>query len=385
MSRTSQAASNEHLLVVDDEPGNIRLLGELLSAEGYRVSIARSGEAALEQVARLRPNLILLDVVMPGLSGYDVCQRLRAEADTRLLPVILVTGARPDEERVRGLDAGADEFLTKPVNREELLARVRSLLRVEALHREVADWNRNLEARVSEQVQQLARLQQLKNFLPRDVADLVVNQDAESLLQPQRRNVTVCAVDLRGFTPFAERTGPEEIIEVLREYYAVIGECAERFGGAVEHFAGDGMVIFFNAPLALESPESAGVAAALDMQQRFAELRARWQERGHELGLGVGVSNGFATIGALGYGDRWQYAAIGPVTNLAARLCGEAGHGEVRASARVLAPLASRLRWRDLGRQTVRGFQEPIRVAAVDGWKSPEDARAVAAGRPAGG
>lgn len=355
----------ERILVVDDEPANIRLLGELLSAEGYAVSVARDGSEALAQIEKNRPSLVLLDVVMPGLSGYEVCQRLRAQPQTRLLPVILVTGARPEEERVKGLDAGADEFLTKPVNREELLARVRSLLRVQTLHREIAEWNAKLESRVQEQVTQLGRMNQLKNFLPQRVAELVLTEGGNALLEPRRRQVVVCAIDLRGFTAFSETAEPEEIIAVLREYYAAMGAVVERHGGTVERFAGDGMVIFFNAPVEISAPEHAAASAALEMQEVFKSLRLRWATQGHDLGLGVGLSSGYATIGAIGFANHWQYAAIGTVTNLSARLCADAAHGQVLATSRITAKIEDLVETEAMGEKTMKGLQKPVPVFQI--------------------
>jgi class 3 adenylate cyclase len=360
----------ERILIVDDEPANIRLLGELLSTEGYLISVARSGEEALAEIERQRPALVLLDVVMPGLTGYEVCQRLRGQPSTRALPVILVTGARPEEERVKGLDAGADEFLTKPVNREELLARVRSLLRVQALHQEIADWNAKLESRVREQVAQLDRMNQLKNFLPQRIAEMVVADGSEALLAPRRRRVVVCATDLRGFTSFSETAEPEEVISILKEYYAAIGGVVERRGGMVERFAGDGMVIFFNAPVEIPSPEEQAVRAALDMQSSFAALRQKWLRQGHELGLGIGLSSGYATVGAIGIENHWQYAAIGTVTNLSARLCADAAHGQVLASSKVLHPLEDLVETEAMGEKNMKGLQKPVPMFRVIGLKT---------------
>ncbi len=371
MTQTEPAAqatadrTRNRILVVDDEPQNIKLLGEMLRAEGYEVAVARNGEEALARIEAARPNLVLLDVVMPGLSGYEVCERLRAAESTRLLPIILVTGARPEEERVRGLDAGADEFLTKPVNREELLARVRGLLRVEALHQEIAEWNATLEARVQTQLNELKRMNQLRNYLPEHVAELVVSDAGESLLAPRRRHVVVCAVDVRGFTGFSETAEPEETIAFLQEYYALVGHCVEQHGGAVESFAGDGMVIFFNAPVEIDAPEARAARAALAMQAAFRSLREKWLHEGHELGLGVGLAAGYATIGALGFSGRWQYAAIGTVTNLAARLCSEAKDGDVLATKKLILQIGEAAQHESLGEREIRGLHRPVPVCRI--------------------
>ncbi len=355
------------IMVVDDEPGNIRLLGEILVAEGYQVIVARSGEEALARIENTLPTVLLLDVVMPGLSGYDVCQRLRANPKTAGLPIILVTGARPEEERVRGLDAGADEFLTKPVNREELLARLRSLLRVQQLHRQIAEWNEKLEERVQQQMNEMRRLEQLKNFLPARVAEMAVQEGGESMLEPRRQMITSLVLDMRGFTAFTEAAEPEDVIQVLAEYYASMGEIVERFGGTVDRFAGDGMVVLFNAPINLDKHEQQAVLAALELQSAYAELRSKWLSRGFDLGLGIGLSSGHATIGALGFSGRWQYTAIGTVINLAARLCSDAAHGEILAAEWVIKALDEQIDSEAQGERSIRGLKQPVVVHRIRG------------------
>lgn len=361
-------SKGERILLVDDEPANIRLLGSLLSAEGYAVEVATCGESALAQIAEAQPALVLLDVVMPGLSGYDVCRQLREKSDTRLLPVILVTGARPEQERVQGLDAGADEFLTKPVNREELLARVRGLLRVGSLHREIAQWSQTLETRVSEQVAQIERIMLLKNFLPSEVAELVTAEGGSDLIKPQRRDITVCVIDIRGFTAFSDAAGPEQVVEMLGEYFSSMGEIVERHGGTVERFVGDGMVSFFNAPIDTPEPQTRALRAASEMQEAFGPLRARWGGRGYRLGLGIGIASGEATVGAIGFAHRWQYSATGTVTNLAARLCAQARDGQILITGDVLDQAATRLAAESMGSLELRGFSQLIptfRIQAV--------------------
>ena len=196
------------ILVVDDDPRNVKLLADLLGAEGYDVASAASGAEALACPA---PDLMLLDVVMPGMSGYEVCRAVRADPRTAILPIVMVTAVDPAEERIRGLEAGADDFLSKPVDPEELLVRVRSLLRIKALHervedqaRELASLNDSLEARVRMQVGELERLARLKRFFSRAVAELILAGDAVDPLRTHRAEVTVVCVALRGFAAFAE-------------------------------------------------------------------------------------------------------------------------------------------------------------------------------------
>ncbi len=365
-SRAPEKA-RETILIVDDEPDNLMFMGELLSAAGYLVVVARDGPEAMALVDKRRPNLVLLDVVMPGMDGYAVCRHWRAHPETRLMPVILVTGTRPGEERVQGLDAGADDFLTKPVDQAELLARVRSLLRIDALHQEVESWALELESRVDLQVRQLERLNQLKNFLPAHIAEVVLGEQEEQSLAPRRRWVVSCAVDLRGFTAFAQSAEPEDLIDVLKAYYAVVGTAVAAHGGTVERYAGDGMMVLFNAPLELEEPELAALRAARDIQQAYQPLFEDWRAQGQELGLGIGLASGYATAGAVGFADNWQYSAIGTVTNLAARLCALATHGQVLASAKVVLPCQDRCVAESLGDKAVKGLRNPVPVYSVTG------------------
>ena len=311
------------ILVVDDTPANIQLLGDLLTSRGYQVSTAVNGEEALAKVAAEKPDLVLLDVMMPGLSGYDVCRRIRSDPATVLLPVVMCTSLDPQQERVKGIEAGADDFLSKPVNQPELFARVKSSLRVKALHDELALLNANLEKRVAEQVSEIERLARLKRFVSPRVGDLILAGEVDDPLKTHRREITVVFTDLRGFTAFSETAEPEEVMGVLREYHAALGRIVLAHEGTVEHFAGDGVMILFNDPLPLEEPELAAIRMALEMRTAVAALAGGWKKRGHDLGFGVGIANGYATMGAIGFEGRRDYGAIGPVTNLSYRIAGQ--------------------------------------------------------------
>jgi class 3 adenylate cyclase len=354
------------VLVVDDTPANVKLLADLLGVKGYAVCTAVNGEEALAKVASEAPDLVLLDVMMPGLSGYDVCRRLREHPDTALLPVVLVTSLDPQQERVKGIEAGADDFLSKPINQPELFARVKSLLRVKSLQDQVrhqADdikaWNAKLEQRVTEQVAQLERLGRLKNFFSPQLAEAIV-AGGEDLLKTHRREVTVVFTDLRGFTSFTDSSEPEEVMEVLNAYHALLGRIIFAHGGTLEHFAGDGIMIFFNDPLPMPQPAHAAARMALAMQKEYLPLAEGWRTRGFELGLGIGIATGYATLGAIGFEGRWDYAAIGSVTNLAARLCGEAKAGEILLERKALARLEGAARTEAVGELTLKGFNKPI-------------------------
>lgn len=348
----------ERILVVDDQRTNAELVGGLLRNLGYRVDIALDGEEALERV-RAGTDLVISDIVMPGIDGYELCRRIRALPDAALLPVVLVTSLDPQIERVKGIEAGADDFLSKPVNWAELFARVKRLLRVKALQDELQRLNRELEARVREQVAQLERLGRLKRFFSRDVAEAIV-AGGEDLLKPHRREITAVFLDLRGFTAFTDRSDPEELLELLRAYHATLGRMVDEYGGTLEHFAGDGVMIFFNDPLPVDRPAERAVRMAHALQQAFAPIARAWKKQGHDVGLGIGIAQGEATLGVIGFEQRWEYAAIGNVPNLAARLCGAARAGEILVDAQTERDIAHVAETESIGALGLRGFQQPV-------------------------
>ncbi len=365
------------ILVVDDTPRNVKLLADLLTVKGYSVVTAASGREALASVEAEQLDLVLLDVVMPEMSGYEVCRAIRAQPATAMLPVIMVTALDPGEERVKGIEAGADDFLTKPINQPELLARVRSLLRIKELYdqvqtqaAELSEWNKTLEQRVNEQVTQLERLGRLKRFFSPQLAELIVNGDAEDPLKSHRRELTVVYLDLRGFTAFAETAEPEEVMEILHEYHAAMGKLILEYEGTLEHFAGDGMMIFFNDPAPIDNAPEWAVRMALAMRARVKELRNKWRKLGHDLDFGVGIAQGYATIGAIGFEGRWEYGAIGSVPNLAARLCGEAKPGDILVTQRLLGNVEELVEAESIGELTLKGFHRPVAAFNVLRLKS---------------
>jgi class 3 adenylate cyclase len=348
------------ILVADDNPMNVDILKTRLESHGYEVVTAADGEEALARARDAGPDLILLDVMMPKLDGFDVCRRVRDDPALPFVPIILVTAKGDPKDIVAGLEAGGDEYLTKPVDQAALVARVKSMLRIKALHDTVQDLNRTLEARVAEQVGQLDRLGRLKRFFSPQLAELIVAGGAEDPLRTHRREVTVVFVDLRGFTAFAETAEPEEVMAVLREYHAELGRLVLAHEGTLERFAGDGMMIFFNDPVPVPDPAERAVRMALAMRERVRALTERWRKSGHDLGFGVGIAQGYATIGAIGFEGRWDYGAIGTVTNLAARLCGEAGPGQILVARRVLAAVEALVEAEPVGELSLKGLSRPV-------------------------
>jgi class 3 adenylate cyclase/CheY-like chemotaxis protein len=348
------------ILVVDDVEKNVRLLADILAARGYAVLTAFSGAEALAVVEARRPDLVLLDVMMPGMDGYEVCRAIRANPATGILPVVLVTALEPDKERVRGLEAGADDFLTKPVNQAELLARVKSLLRIKALYDEVQHWNRTLERRVADGIAELERLGRLKRFFSPQLAERIVAGGADDPLVSHRREITVVFVDLRGYTAFTESAQPEDVMGVLREYHAAMGELILAHEGTLERFAGDGMMVFFNDPVPIPDAAQRAARMAIGMHAAFERLRGRWRERGFDLQMGIGIAQGPATLGSIGFEGRIDYGAVGPVCNVGARLCAEAKGGEILISERVHAALAGAYPAQAVGELTLKGLQRPV-------------------------
>jgi adenylate cyclase len=362
------------ILVVDDTADNAKLLADLLERQGYQVRSTASGPEALAALSRDRYDLVLLDVVMPEMDGYEVCRRIRQDTRFATLPVVMVTALDAKEERVKGLEAGADEFLSRPINHPELLARARSLLRIKRMHDymqrqalELAEWAATLEQRVARGVAEVERLSRLKRFFSPKVADLIVSGAAADPLHGHRREIVVIYLDLRGFTAFAESWEPEEVMRALAAYHAEMGRLVVDYEATLERFTGDAMMVFLGDPVAIDKPAENAVSLALAMRDAALDLSAKWKKRGVDLGLGIGIDQGFATVGAIGFEGRVDYAAIGTVTNLACRLCQHARAGEVLLSQRIYAEVEAIIEAQDLGEVQLHGFSRPIRAYRCTG------------------
>jgi class 3 adenylate cyclase/CheY-like chemotaxis protein len=367
------APPNPRVLVVDDQPPNIRLLEAILTPRGYDVRAASSGEEALAAIDEGDVDLVLLDIVMPGMDGYQVCRAIRERPATAYLPVVMVT-ASGDEQKIKALEAGADDFLTKPVNQSELLARVASLARIkryqDTIKRqsdELSSWNHELEGRVAEQVSQIERMGRLRRFLSPQLAELIVDTGDESFLESHRREIVVVFCDLRGFTPFAEASEPEEVMGVLDEYFAALGDLIFRFEGTLERFAGDGLMVFFNDPVRCDDGPARAIRMSVAMRTRVRGLAESWAREGHDLSLGIGIAQGYATLGRIGFDGRHDYAAIGSVTNLASRLCADAEPWQILVTERVYSAAGAIVVGADAGVRELRGFSRSVHAFDVKG------------------
>ncbi|TPG32737.1 adenylate/guanylate cyclase domain-containing protein [Mycolicibacterium hodleri] len=361
------------VLAVDDQSINLRLLDAVLTPRGHRVITASSGPEALALLETEDVDLVLLDILMPGMDGHEVCRTIRATPATEFLPVVMIT-ASGSEQRLVALQSGADDFVMKPFDQAELLARVASLARIKRYHDtirqqavELAQWNAELETRVAEQVQELERTSRLRRFLSPQLADLVVGD--ESLLQSHRREIVVVFCDLRNFTPFAEASEPEEVMGVLAEYHYAMGCLVHEYGATLERFTGDGIMAFFNDPVLQDDAAERAVRMSIGIRDAVKELATQWRRKGHDLALGIGIAQGFATLGRIGFESRFDYSAIGSVTNLSARLCGDAGPWQVLVTDRVLAATEHIAVAKAVGDVKPKGFSRSVRVHDITGLK----------------
>jgi len=364
------------ILVVDDVPDNVEILQLRLESQGYDIITASDGEAALAVVREELPDLVLLDIQMPKLDGIETVKRLKADADLPFIPVIMVTARADARDVVAGLEAGGDDYLTKPVDQAALVARVRAMLRIKSLHdivheqarrlddqaAELALWNSRLEARVEAQLGEIERMAVLKRFLAPQIAEMIVSSGDERILETHRRDIVMVFCDLRGFTSFAEIGEPEEVRDLLREYHAALGPIVTRSEGTLDQFAGDGIMVFFNDPLPCPDPAERAVGMAVEMREAVAGLQAGWRRRGHEIGFGVGIAQGYATLGQIGFADRVHYTAIGTVCNLASRLCDAATDGQILVSKRVAGAVEDIARLEEVGDLALKGLSQAIAV-----------------------
>jgi class 3 adenylate cyclase len=370
--KRSIVRTRARILIADDNPDNLEIFQARLAAHNYEIITATDGEEALAAAREKQPDVILLDVMMPNMDGVEVCRHLKADPSLPFMPIIMVTAKTSSQDIVTALEAGADEYLTKPVDHGALVARVNSMLRIKALtdtvraqSEKLAEWNAKLEERVNEQLTELESLSRLKRFFSPQLAEAILTGGADNPLVSHRREVTVVFLDLRNFTAFAETSEPEEVMRVLREFHAEMGKLILEHGGTLERFTGDGMMIFFNDPVVVRDPAARALRMAVAMRERVNEMSAVWRKHGYDLSLGIGIAQGYATIGAIGFEERLDYGAVGAVTNLAARLCGEARGGQILTNGKTLSQFEQLVEAEPIGELSLKGFAKPISVYSI--------------------
>ena len=371
------------ILIVDDNPANVEILQMRLLANNYDIITATDGEMGLAMAKEKQPDLLLLDIMMPKIDGIEVCRRLKNDPTLPFMPIIMVTAKADSKDVILGLEAGSDEYLTKPVDHGSLVARVKSMLRIKDLHdktknqatqleaqaEQLKNWNTNLEERVEEQLEVLQRTGRLKRFLSPQLAELIVSTDQNELLKSHRQEITVVFCDLRGFTAFSELGEPEEVMGVLQEYHTEMGQLIFEYGGTLERFTGDGLMVFFNDPIPCDDPSEKAVKMSVAMRDTVNELNSNWKKRGYDLGFGIGVDKGYATLGRIGFEGRFDYAAIGTVTNTASRLCDSAHHDQILISQKVLVDVEDIVSVEMIGDLVLKGLHRSINAYNVVGLK----------------
>jgi len=344
------------VLIVDDNERTNNLVNMLLTNVGYETETAFDGVEALKSATEDPPDLVVLDVMMPRMDGYEVAAKMRAQLDTRSIPILMLTALRELDEKVKGLDAGADDFLVKPFNTVELLARVRSLIRIKQLHDELEAKNALLE-RV------------LMRYISKDVAAEILRDPEQNLkLGGQHCTVSVLFADIRGFTDFTQLVEPDILVDILNQYLAIGAEAVLVEEGTLDKFMGDAVMAFFNAPLPQKDHVMRAVRSGLWIQQEVEKLHAHISAP-HQLTYGVGIAVGEAVVGNVGTSKRLDYTAIGSSVNLAARLQDEAAPGQILISPSTYERVADQVDARPLSPIRVKGFSQPIRIYELLGLR----------------
>jgi class 3 adenylate cyclase len=347
------------ILIVDDEPFNLDLLEQELADYDYAIERATDGVEALEKIETFHPDIILLDYMMPKMNGLEVVKRLRAPEQHKAIPVILLTAKATQEDKIRGLDAGADDYVTKPFDSFELLARVRAMLRIKQMHDTLDEWNRTLADKVKQQVGELERMARLKRYLSPQIAEKILGDD-DNLFKTHRREITIVFLDLRGFTAFSDNSEPEEVMDFLRHYHAEMGKLVFKFEGTLERFVGDGIVVIFNDPIPCEDHVNKAAQMAVEMRDRVKELRTAWRKKGYDLDLGVGFAAGYTTLGTIGFEGRMDYGTVGNLPNLAARLCAEAKGGQILTDQKTMSRLEDAFDAEPIQELNLKGINRPV-------------------------
>ena len=338
------------ILIVDDEPFNVDYLEQELEDLGYETVSATNGQEALNQVAAEAPDLILLDVMMPVMDGFTVCRALKGNDETRLIPIVIMTALDGMEDRIKGIEAGADDFLTKPVNQRELMARIQTALK--------------LKHTVDRKISELRRVKDhFAKFVPEAVKRLVAANPEAPELAKRERDVSALFLDISGYARLSERLAPEVLNTLVERYFSTFLDRIHEAGGDINETAGDGfMAIFQEEDVHRHAIQAADTALAL----LAATDALNRENREHPLSIHMGINSGLAWVGSTRFegsrGTRWTFTASGPMTNLAARLAGAAGAGQILVGPETVRRLGDRYRLERLGRERLKNITEPIDI-----------------------
>ena len=368
LPRNVDARAEYRVLVVDDDQDMAGFLALMLRREGMEADTAADGAAAMARVKASPPDLVMLDVLMPGPSGFDVCRRLKGDPSTALIPIVLITALDDSESRVRGIEAGADDFLSKPVNKEELLARVRTLRKLHETRRELEQRRLAAEIERKETIRKA-----FSRYISPSLAEQIIHdlgaKEGPFRANAQRIGVVALFADLRGFTRITEHSEVGDVVEMLNEYFTILTEATYQRDGTIFNMAGDSLLIGFNVPFPQEDAPARALQCAQEMVTRFAPIGRQWEGRfGIATGVGIGICMGEAIIGNIGSPHYMSYTIIGNPVNTAARLMQMAAANEILVCGQffeAIHGLVPEGNIRSRGDVALRGRSEPTPVFCV--------------------
>lgn len=357
---------NSRILVVDDTPANIQSLAAILKGKGYQISVATNGKQALDVLDRVRPNLILLDVMMPEMDGFETCRRIKQSEQWREIPVIFLTAKTDVDDLVQGFELGAVDYVGKPFNSHELLARVSTHLTIDELRNGLARSNAEL-ARAHELVRRA-----FGRYVSEEVAASILHSPEGLELGGEEREVTILMSDLRGFTAMVARLQPREVIEFLNLYLESMVDVISRFEGTIDEIIGDAILVIFGAPTSCSDHAAKAVACGLAMQLAMSEVNRRLVEKGAtELEMGIGIHTGRVIVGNIGSLRRTKYAAVGSNVNLAGRIESFTTGGQVLISESTRTQITSPLRVHGQFRVEPKGAAGSLQLFEIGGIGEP--------------
>lgn len=359
------------ILIVDDIQSNRELLTEMLSAEqcGYEFLEAADGEEALAVAKKHKPDIILLDVMIPKTNGFKVCARLKSAEDTRFIPIIIITSLTNFNDRIKGLEAGTDDFLSKPFHQEELITRVRSLLRMHQMHLQLQESHHIIHIQKEEIQKKNDLLSEILNrYMSAEVTDHILSNPAKYMkLGGEIRKITTLFADIRGFTAYSQnRVTPQQVVATLNTVFARLTEIVFQFRGTLDKFLGDGIMVFYGAPLSSDDDAFRSIQTAMSMQEAFSKVQQSLDDPlFYELGLGIGINTGDAIVGNIGSERTMDYTVIADSVNIASRLEGIAQKGEIIISENTYQEVSHRIIAEQLEPQKIKGISDKLTLFRV--------------------